>query len=344
MEYHEAVRRLERGEPAPLYLVTGTEGYLVRSFLDRLRSLAGEPTLNVQVFDAADHSLQAVLEAARQLPMFGPRRVVVAAADPWLGGGRGSLGAGDLADLEAYAADPTPSTTLVFVAAEPDRRLKAVRVLEQAGQVVHCRAPGPKEAPDWVQRRAQELGGRITRRAALLLVALVGTDLGRLDSELAKAVDYAGQGAVVGEEHVRAVASAAAPARIFDLLDAVAEGRAADAARQVPLLLETGEPPLRVLAALTRQMRTLLQVRLLADRGWGADDLQKRLRLHPYVVKKSLQQARRWEPWDLAQGLMACVEAETDVKTGRKNDEAALDLLVTRLATRQLRPLTRRCR
>src|SRR5690606_21755675 len=122
MEYHEAVRRLERGEPAPLYLVTGTEGYLVRSFLDRLRSLAGEPTLNVQVFDAADHSLQAVLEAARQLPMFGSRRVVVAAADPWLGGGRGSLGAGDLADLEAYAADPTPSPTLVVVAAEPDRR------------------------------------------------------------------------------------------------------------------------------------------------------------------------------------------------------------------------------
>jgi len=61
-------------------------------------------------------------------------------------------------------------------------------------------------------------------------------------------------------------------------------------------------------------------------------------------MKRTVQLARRWEPWDLAQGLMACVEAETDVKTGRKNDEAALDLLVTRLATRQLRPLTRRCR
>lgn len=344
MEYAEAVRRLERGEPSPLYLVHGSEAYLVRSFVDRLRSLAVEPALNVQVFDGAEHPLQEVLEAARQLPMFGPRRIVVALADAWLSGGRGTLGAQDVAALEAYAADPTPSTTLAFVAAEPDRRLKAVKVIEQAGQVVRCEAPGQREAPQWVERRAAERGRRISRGAAQLLVALVGADLGRLDTELAKVLDFAGDGAVVDEDHVRAVASAVPTARIFDLLDAVAERRVADAARQLSLLLENGEPPLRALAALTRQMRTLLQVRLLAERGWGAEQLQKRLRVHPYVVKKSLRQARGWDPRELAQGLLACVETETDIKTGRINDEAALDLLVTRLAARQLRPVTRHVR
>jgi len=342
MDYTEALQHLERGEPAPLYLVYGPEAFLVRSFVDRLRSLAGESELNVQVFDSEEDRLQDVLEAARQLPMFGPRRVVIVQADAWLrGGGRGALAEGEVDALAAYAADPVPSTTLAFAASEPDRRLKVLKILEKAGRVVRCAAPHPRAVPDWLLRRAADRGRRITRGAAQLLAAYVGSDLGRLDTELAKVLDFAGAGKTVDETHVRAVASAGATARIFDLLDAVAEQRVADAVRLLPRLLETGEPPLRVLAALTRQVRTLLQVRLLLDRGLDPEQLQQRLRVHPYVIRKSVQQARRWEPRGLAEGLAACVETETDIKTGRIDDEAALDLLVTRLAARELPALTR---
>ena len=133
------------------------------------------------------------------------------------------------------------------------------------------RLPASGKRPSgWSAKGGQPSRPAISRGAAQLLVALVGADLGRLDTELAKVLDFAGDGAVVDEDHVRAVASAVPTARIFDLLDAVAERRVADAARQLSLLLENGEPPLRALAALTRQMRTLLQVRLLAERRAGA--------------------------------------------------------------------------
>ena len=273
--------------------------------------------------------------------MLGTRRVVVVRADAWLAGGRGALTDEEVAALEAYARDPTSTTTLAFVAAEVDRRLKAVKVLEQAAEVVRCDPLSEGDAAAWVARRVADGNRRISRRAAQLLVALVGTDLSRLDTELEKVLAYGAGAPVLDEEHVQAVASASGTARIFDLLDAVAEGRGSDALRQLRRLLAGGEPPLRILATLSRQMRTLLLVRLLLDRGHGAAEIQRRLGVHPYVVRKAVQQVAALGVRELAAGLLACVETETDVKTGRQSDEAALELLIARLVSRKLQPAFR---
>lgn len=339
MDALQALEELGKGTPAPVYLVWGPERFLLESVLRELARLvlAGVDDdlagLNRQKFDD-DAQLSQVIAAAQQLPMFAPRRLVIARADQWLAPGARRLPDGEIKALEIYLSNPVATTTLVFYCEQVDRRLRPVKALEEAAVVIQCKPLSPHQAPAWLMEKAKAAGARLRPAAAQLLVSLVGTDLQRLTTELDKALAYAGDDRVVDEDHIAQVVTGSAPVKIFDLLDAVAQRDAGTALKELSRLLDKGEPPLLVLAMLTRQARSLLQVHWLVQRGYSRADIQKHLKLHSFVVQKLHRQVRHWSGEDATAALLACVDAETAIKTGRLAPEAGLELLVTRLAGR----------
>ena len=63
----------------------------------------------------------------------------------------------------------------------------------------------------------------------------------------------------------------------------------------------------------------------------SADAIRSALGLHPFVVKKSLQQARRFKASGLARRLKLLTEADRDLKGGGLPDPLALEVLVRSL-------------
>ena len=94
---------------------------------------------------------------------------------------------------------------------------------------------GPSEVARWLQDRAVQRGISIDPRAIEALTDLVGANLRTLATELEKLAMYAGPRAITPED-VRLLTPQAREERIFDLVDAVVEGRAADALRLLRMI------------------------------------------------------------------------------------------------------------
>jgi len=140
--------------------------------------------------------------------------------------------------------------------------------------------------------------------------------------EIAKLALLAGPGAAVSRAHVGVGTALAAEEPIWDLTDAIGEGRTADALRVLARLLSSGEAPPVLLGALVSHFRRLLRV------ASGAD-----VAAPPFVRKKLASQAKRYGAARLRASLGALHETDLALKgAGSLSPELALERVVIALA------------
>jgi DNA polymerase-3 subunit delta len=79
MNTQEALQQIRNAPLKPVYLVTGTEDYLIQeirqAFLDRMKKDDLEE-LNFMSFDTEENGLGAVIDEAETLPFFGDYRLI----------------------------------------------------------------------------------------------------------------------------------------------------------------------------------------------------------------------------------------------------------------------------
>ena len=159
---------------------------------------------------------------------------------------------------------------------------------------------------------------------------MVGNDLRLLDQEIDKLLLYA-NGQPVTETDVRTLVSHAREESVFDLVDCVGRRQADEALHLLHQLLDRGEPPLKLMAMLARQVRIMIQVSDLQASRMTQAQIAKRLKLHPYVVQKGLAQAGNFDMEQLERAHALLVETDRMIKTGEMEDVLALDMLVVSL-------------
>src|SRR6185437_11041223 len=122
----EAIAQARAGQLLPLYVVAGEERLLRDEVVAALRaaSLAGGvAAFNEDKFTAGETDVDAIVAAARTVPMMAPRRfVIVRGAERWDAGEGGESAPFDR--LAEYAAAPIDTTCLVVVASKLDGRRK----------------------------------------------------------------------------------------------------------------------------------------------------------------------------------------------------------------------------
>ena len=106
------------------------------------------------------------LEGAEQMPMLGGHNFLLI-SDPE---DFKSAGDEDVEALRAYLERPSPFSTVVFLATEPDRRRRFITLLEKKAQVVELRSPDRRAATDWVKhfldRAGVEIAGGLAEEIA----------------------------------------------------------------------------------------------------------------------------------------------------------------------------------
>jgi DNA polymerase-3 subunit delta len=115
---------------------------------------------------------------------------------------------------------------------------------------------------------------------------------------------------------------------IFALMDALADRNGRLATSLLFKFLDTGEPPLRLLALFARQIRLLVIARTLLDLGAPAAEWNKRLGVPPFVVQKLQRQARKFSRPFLASAMRRLAQIDEDIKTGRVDAALALEQFV----------------
>lgn len=241
--------------------------------------------------------------------------------DPWAG-------------LPALVRSTPPTTVLVFLSERLTARNPVLAQLRQAADVQEFRQPKGRELAAWVTGRVAGLGGQITPPAARLLASYAGGSLRQLDGEVQKLCLYA-RSRAIQEEDVRLLVADAREASVFALVDALVEGRRAEALRALRDLMDQGAAALYIIAMLARQLRMVAQVRSLRAHGASEAEMLRAIGTgSEFVLRKVRDQARACSDERLVALYRRLLEADLAIKTGALPEELTLETLVADAAGR----------
>ena len=176
------------------------------------------------------------------------------------------------------------------------------------------------------------------RPAQEYLVTVLGADLSQLVAGVEKAYDYAGialgKGKKITIEHVRIVVSGTPEFGIFDLVDAIGERNASKAINSLRQVLSFQEAPLRILYLIARQIRLILQAKVLKGQKMSSRQIAKALHIHEFVARKCLAQQENFRLEELECSFDALAQADMALKTSGIPDQIVLERLTLHLCDR----------
>jgi DNA polymerase-3 subunit delta len=305
------------------YLIVGEEPLQRDEARAALREhvLAGAPAdFNFDRLEGASTTPAQLIDALRTLPVMAEHRLVeLREPESTRAAGRGLAEA--LATLVEELARGSRSV-LVVVAAKADRRTRWVRSVGEAASV-HCDPPrGRRELVAFIRAEAKRQQVALAKEVPEQLAERIGAQPLLLRQEIAKLSLLAGAQREVTREHVVAAAVDVAEEPIWDLTDAIGDGRGAEALALLARLARGGAAPPLVLGALASHFRRLLRLR-------GGD----RLAVPPFVRQKLEAQAQRYSESRLVACLGAIHETDLALKgSGALPPGMALERLVIGLA------------
>ena len=340
MTVQELIRQLKKGDLPPLVLLLGTEQALVDQALAALKAVipADQQTMNFATYDMRQTAVGVALDDAASPPFFGDWREVVISDPYFLTGEKPKSGPEhDVQGLEAYFKQPAPSTVMVVVAPyeKLDARKNVVKALNRSAKIVNVAPLDQRAAEAAVQRELKAQHLQITPDALNALVQRTAGEYTAMVHELPKLKLYAAEGATIDAQAVDELVPKALTDRVFDLVDAVVRKNTTQALSLYRDLLLQKEEPIHLNALLVMQFRLLLQVQILAKKVYGQGDIQQTLKVHPFRIKKALQEIRRVDGKTLRRAFSGLVDTETAMKTGRVDKNLAFELFVLQYTSGQ---------
>ena len=252
-----------------------------------------ERDFNQTILYGRDSDLDQVLAAARQFPMMAERRLVLVKEAQEL---REWKSKDKLEKLAAYADNPVSSTVLVLVHRNkmPDKRLGAVKRIQQAGVVFQSSKIRDYKLPEWIEGFVQSKGRRISPRTAQVMAEYLGNDLKKVAGELEKLFIALPEGGEVSDTLIEQHIGISKEYNIFELTGALAEKDVGRVTRIVQYMRanEKSNPVPRILPVLTNYFSRVLTFHHLPSHDPSA--VASALRVHPFAAKEYARAARNY--------------------------------------------------
>jgi len=250
---------------------------------------------------------------------------------------RGGRQLGEWDGLSGMLEQIPPTTVLVFVEDVLRRGNPMLQLLEPIADTREFARLKPEEAFEWLRGEVRRRNLHLTRNAAQALVERTGGDRGSLTQAIDKLSLYAGD-ANVDQTIVEAMVPATRSVSIFNLVDAVAERRLADAMRSLDGVRAEGEPEARIIQMLARTYRQIVVTREVIDRGGSNEEIQQAARANfAWLARRLRRQAQSYTQASADAALARILEAEEAIIDYRRADgglpeDVAVELLIADLA------------
>lgn len=323
-----------------LYLIHGADSFRAR---EKLNELVAEfrkkdsSGMNLAVFDADSpdgrENIVNKLKAASQAAGFlSPSRMVVIK----------NLFSESVADSQKEITDfiisygkkgKTAADFIFFEPQEIGKKNKEFLSLAKIGKVFLFELLSPALVQKWIADKLGKEKVKISPRAGQTLAFFVGSDLWRLEQEFGKLILFkkGDKGvATINENDIEALIKSDLPTNVFSTIDALARRDKKTALKLLAGHLERGEAPLFLLTMFVYQFRNLLKVKDVMARvkTASAPQIAETLKLHPFVVNKTIAQAKAFDLEYLKKVYKRFLRFDFLIKKGRLNAEAALEMLV----------------
>ncbi|CAH2715463.1 putative protein YqeN [Neobacillus rhizosphaerae] len=330
-------RKIKKRDFAPIYLLYGTEAYLINETKQLLLNHVlneEEKDFNFSAYDLEETPIDVALEDAETFPFFGERKVVFLHNPAFLTAEKSKEKVDhNLAKFEAYLKEPAPYTVMVISAPyeKLDERKKVTKELKRNAEIVEAKKLRDHELINWVKDRSKASGIEFEPEAVEKLLALVGTNMFMITNEVDKLALYAADQKRIDVNLVEMLVARSLEQNIFSLIEKVVQRKLDEALRIYYDLLKQNEEPIKILALMAGQFRLIYQVKELSRRGYGQQQIAGYLKTHPFRVKLALGQANKFSDEELASLMELLADADYQMKTGGMNKSLLIEMLLFRL-------------
>jgi DNA polymerase-3 subunit delta len=303
----------------PVYFFYGEEDFLIDEAVDSL--IAGvlpeaSRSFNLDILYGNEVDARDVVAHANSFPMMAERRVVVLREYE-------RLDEDEL--IHSYVESPCPTTVLVLVAKKTDPTIRG------KAAAVEFRRLYDSDLPSWIAERSSLYGKRISRDASELLVMYVGGSLRALDSEIEKIAVYVGEKKAIDSEDVAAVVGISKSYNVFELTKAVGDRNLKRSLEILERMMEVGEYPPLMVAALTKHFMTLLKLAEGKRRRMSESEMAASIKSLPRRMGEYMNQLRQYSSADLEKTFAPLARADEKLKFTSEDPRSVMTVLLHEL-------------
>ncbi len=311
---------LKAGRVEPLYLLAGCETYLREAAARKITDTALTGTLlrefNESSFSLLSDSATAAISIAEQLPMMS-ERIVVRIRD------FAKLREADEEVIIRYLNAPSPSSVVIFIADDLDKRKKLTRTLLSACTVIDFSAVKDAEGKAWARNRLKDLKTSADDRVQTL------------NSELEKLAAAAIDTRSITMQMVDDLISHSRELSNFELGDQLIAGDRRRALMTLHHLIEDNVAPVMLIGLIASNYHRLALAKELMKHG--RKDEASRLVYGSYEKKDAFfNTLQRRDASDIARDIKLIADADLAIKTslaggGPKGAKLQLEMLICAL-------------
>jgi len=333
MNYQKYRQTISKLSPdTPVYLLEGGkrgyESFFRDRIIARLKNLMFEEgdrsMMNIDSFYAPDDPARTACDAARSVPFFGGKNMVVIYnvdryREP------------DQRALEAYLANPNRHCVMIITGRKFDRRKKFYKTAKSSAEVIPIEPPYDSQIPEYINAYVRSEKKQISPEAVEILLENVGPDLGRIIMEIDKLIIYVGDQQSISADCVDELIGFSREETNFNLCEAVLEQNTDEALKILSVLRQEGVSLQEIIGMLRWQLERLWRGHDLINEGSGSDQIIRELGIHPRFVPAFIASVRKYPVGIMRRGYQQVLEADWASRQAGADPDTILDVLVVEL-------------
>lgn len=182
----------------------------------------------------------------------------------------------------------------------------------------------------FIKKEAATYNKEMAASAAASLINLANGDLWIIASEIKK-LSFHTSAKIISDGDVQELCAGAINDDIFALTDALSAKNKNLALKLLEEQYAAGLSDEYLIAMLIRQFKILLQIRTAIDSNLSQTEMANQLKLHPFVIKKGLFQAKNFSAANLKNYLNQLISLDFSNKNGLSQIKTELMLLISTL-------------
>ncbi len=185
-----------------------------------------------------------------------------------------------------------------------------------------------KNLKNWYKKEFSKQKAEINGRALNKLVKYVGNDLWRANNEICKLSNMIPDRTIT-EKDITNYVKPEVETNIFEAIDALANGNKKKAVNLFEKQLADGDSPFYLLSMINYQIRNLLIIKDLEDRGFSYKQIMKKSKMKSFVFKKAYSQSKRLSFEQVKKIHQTLFEVDLNSKLGKVKAESGLMLIIS---------------
>ncbi len=304
------VDNIKQGKLKPIYFLMGEEPYYIdkiSNFIENSILDESEKGFNQIVMYGRDVSIDEIISSAKRFPMMADHQVIIVKEAQDL--------SRTIDKLENYAANPQPSTILVFnyKYKKLDKRKKVYKAVAKSGLIYESKKLYENQVGDWIVKELRGKKYAIEPKASQMLVEFLGTDLSKISNELDKLISVLPESTIITPVHVEENIGISKDFNNFELRKAVGNKDVVKANRIINYFSQNpkNNPLVMTISLLNSFFTQMLLYHGLKDKSKAS--VARALGVNPYFVDDYVTASRNYPMRKVSQ--IIGVLRDADVKS-----------------------------